>query len=277
MLFMRRAPLTIPQILSWADAFYERTGTWPTGKSGRVWEPPDEKWANINQALHKGLRGLNPGQTLAKVLAKHRGKRNRKQLPTYTITQILVWVDEHHTRTGRWPHNTDGPIPTTNGETWFAVDMALRKGLRGMPGGSSLAKFLAAKRRVPNRAAMPKLTTEQILDWADRFHRQTGNWPTSESGPIPGSQRDSWRTVDKALRKGSRGLRKSSLAKLLLQKRGVGRHARRPPLTIPQILVWADDHYQRMDRWPKSTSGPIATAPGDTWGRINEAYPVWTD
>ena len=39
-----------------------------------------------------------------------------------------------------------GPISEAPGETWGAVDAALQKGSRGLPGGSSLALLLADKR-----------------------------------------------------------------------------------------------------------------------------------
>jgi hypothetical protein len=85
---MRRPELTIKQILAWADAHYERTGRWPEAKKGgRIWETVDEKWANIDMALRTGLRGLHRGQSLARLLDKHRGKRNRKQLPRFTLKQ----------------------------------------------------------------------------------------------------------------------------------------------------------------------------------------------
>jgi hypothetical protein len=169
-----------------ADAHYKRTGKWPTQDSGRVWEPADEKWCNLDSALRVGLRGLRRGQSLAKLLAKHRGKRNRKALAPYSVAQILKWTDAHHARTGRWPHDFDGPIPNTNGETWTAVEMALNHGQRGMPGGSSLAKLLMIKRGVRNKKARPRLTVQQIIDWADEHKRRTGTWPTEVSGRIPG-------------------------------------------------------------------------------------------
>ncbi|HEX5034101.1 MAG TPA: hypothetical protein VFW62_06440, partial [bacterium] len=81
---MRRSELTIEQILKWADAYYERTGKWPTATSGPIPEALDENWRGMENALRKGLRGLHRGQSLAKLLAKHRGKRNRKALPPYT-------------------------------------------------------------------------------------------------------------------------------------------------------------------------------------------------
>src|SRR5262245_43247875 len=90
---MRRPELTEKQILAWADAHYQRKGRWPDLNSGRVWEPADEKWGNIDQALRMGHRGLRRGQSLAKLLARLRGKRNRKQLPKYTTARILAWAD----------------------------------------------------------------------------------------------------------------------------------------------------------------------------------------
>src|SRR4029450_6385346 len=141
---MRRIELTIKQILAWADAYHERTGQWPKAKDGLVWEAVDEKWINIDQALRLGLRGLHRGQTLAQLLAKHRGKRNRRRLPRFTVRQILRWIDAHRARKGNWPRCSDGPVAEAPGETWWAVDMALRNGLRGLAGGSSLPQLLTA-------------------------------------------------------------------------------------------------------------------------------------
>jgi len=269
---MRRTILHIKQILAWADAHHARTGNWPDIKSGRVWEAPDEAWVNINQALVKGLRGLRRGNSLPKLLAKYRGRRNRKQLPRYTIHQVLKWAKDHHTRRGRWPLSSSGPIASAPGETWLAVDMALRHGQRGMRSGSSLAKFLAAKCRVKHRIDRPRLTLRQILRWVDLHHQRTGNWPVTQGGSIRESDGDTWTAVDLALRTGRRGLRGgSSLAKLLARYRGVHRHVRKPPLTERQILSWADAFHARMGRWPNYHSGAIPEAPRETWLQVNEA------
>ncbi len=218
---MRRPELTVEQILAWADAFHERTGKWPERKCGRVWEPADESWQNIDQALRKGLRSLHRGQSLARLLAKHRGKRNRKQLPKYTISEILQWADAHHARTGRWPRVKDGGIAAAPGETWSAVEEALRAGQRGLPGGSSLIQLLSVKRKVCNPAARPRLKVTEIIRWADEHFRRTGNWPSVRSGLIPESEGDTWVAIDLALRRAKRGLRPSSLFRLLAKQRGV--------------------------------------------------------
>ncbi|HEV3079306.1 MAG TPA: hypothetical protein VGY66_05980 [Gemmataceae bacterium] len=52
----------------------------------------------------------------------------------------------HHQRTGRWPSAKSGPILEAPAENWSKVDAALRDGLRGLPGGSTLAQLLTRER-----------------------------------------------------------------------------------------------------------------------------------
>jgi hypothetical protein len=269
---MRRSVLYIGQILEWADAHHGRTGSWPQRDSGQVWETADEKWINIDTCLRLGFRGLRPGGSLARLLMKHRGKRNRKALPRYTVAQILKWADAHHALTGSWPHTKDGPIQDATGESWLAIDMALRNGLRGLRGGSSLAKLLHAKRHVPNHMSQPRITQQKILAWADAHRRRTGNWPIREDGPITDAPSETWSGIDHALRKSSRGLReKSSLALLLAKYRGVRRHIRQRPLTTEEVLKWADAHFERTGKWPRYDSGLIPESPGETWQQVHNA------
>lgn len=226
---MRKPILHISQLLAWADAHRKRTGQWPRIDSGRVVESPDETWQNIDQALRAGLRGFPPdsGLSLARLLAEHRGVRNRKGLPPYTLKQILAWADAHRRRTGKWPPVTSGPIPEAPGETWAAVGTALRNGQRGMPGGSSLPELLSKHRRVRNRMALPRHTIKRILEWADAHRKRTGVWPTAYSGPVRGAPGETWNGIDIALKAGTRGLKGgSSLAKLLMKYRGMPRRHR---------------------------------------------------
>jgi hypothetical protein len=41
-------------ILSWADAHFTRTGSYPDSRSGPITVAPGETWRNVNGALHKG-------------------------------------------------------------------------------------------------------------------------------------------------------------------------------------------------------------------------------
>ncbi|MBM3825089.1 MAG: hypothetical protein FJ404_19795, partial [Verrucomicrobia bacterium] len=105
--------------------------------------------------------------------------RSIAPLPPLTEEQILKWADAHHRQTGEWPKVKSGAIPDTNGEKWVNIHAALSIGIRGLPGGSSLAQLLAEKRGGRNIQALPVLTINQILEWADARHRQTAEWPKS--------------------------------------------------------------------------------------------------
>lgn len=269
----RKPPLYIKHILAWADEHLAETGRWPMKDSGRVRGDHDERWSSIDMALRAGARGLPGGDSLARVLARYRGVRNRKALPPYSLKQILNWADAHRGRRGQWPMKTSGPIDAASGETWMAVEVALRNGQRGLNGGSSLSQLLAARRNVRNKSDLPDFTVSHILAWADAEHERSGLWPTLLSGPIADASHETWLAVDKALRNGTRGLRGgSSLARLLHQRRGVAlKHRRQRPLDVQNILSWADAHHQRKGRWPDVNAGDIPEAPGETWGKVQHA------
>ena len=138
---LHKPPLTISQILAWADAHHTRTGKWPTVISGPVCEAADENWEKINNALRYGLRGLSGGSTLRRLIGEQRGFR-----PRLTVTQVLAWADAHRERTGEWPTAGSGAVYDAVGDTWQAINKALWQGLRGLSGGSSLAKLLDERR-----------------------------------------------------------------------------------------------------------------------------------
>jgi hypothetical protein len=104
------------------------------------------------------------------------------------------------------------------GESWNAISVALAKGLRGLPAGSSLARLLAERRGARNRKGLPRLTIEQIRTWADGHRAATGHWPSAQSGPVAGAPApgETWAAIYHALRNGDRGLPGGlSLAQLL--------------------------------------------------------------
>ncbi len=264
-------PLTLEQILAWADAHHKRAAEWPGQESGSVQDAPDEKWVAINSALRIGLRGLPGGSSLAQMLTEERGVRNIKRPPPLTTDQILTWADAYHSRVGRWPNAESGPIAEASGETWSGVNAALQTGLRGFPGGSSLARYLSEHRGRRNRKDKP-LTVEQILAWCDAHRERTGDWPSNYSGPVFEAAGETWSAVNAALDKGGRSLPSgSSLAKLLAQRRGARNKGELPSLTVDQILAWADVHHERTSKWPTSESDPIADAPGETWKGVSMA------
>jgi superfamily II DNA or RNA helicase len=264
--------LTKEQILMWAEAHRERTGQWPNQKSGDVLEAPGETWVAIELALSRGRRGLPGGSSIAQLLDAERGVRNSKDLLRLSVETILEWADAHYQRTGEWPRSTADPIVDAPGETWRNIDAALKAGSRGLPPGSSLARFLSQYRGVRNRKSLPQLTLERILEWADAYHNRTGNWPRPNSGAIDNVPGETWKGVEMALIQGGRGLPKGfSLARLLSEKRGVRNSKALPLLSIELILGWADAHRDRTGKWPNENSGPVVDAPGETWKGIRMA------
>jgi hypothetical protein len=267
-----QAPLTVEEILAWADAHHESTGTWPKRSSGPVHAAEDETWGRINDCLVQGGRNLPGGSSLPRLLAEQRGVRNKQDLPRLTVDRILGWVDAHRQRTDGWPTQDSGPVVDAPGETWRGVQMALYQGLRGLPGGSSLAQLLSEMRGVRNGQDLPPFTIDQILTWADAHHSSMGKWPTASSGSVLGAPGETWNAIDRALRAGVRGLPgASSLARLLAEQRGRQHHLNRTPLTVQTILAWADAHHERAGSWPNRKSGPVLGAPGESWQRIDAA------
>ena len=62
--------LTVEQILAWADAHHARTGLWPTKQDSAIADAPGERWHAVDVYLRQGLRGLPPGLSLARLLAR---------------------------------------------------------------------------------------------------------------------------------------------------------------------------------------------------------------
>ena len=145
--------LTVQQILDWADGFFRRHREWPHSNSGPIDEAIGETWCAIDNALNQGRRGLPGNSSLARVLAQCRGVFRASQEPTLTLEQILAWADAWHERVGDWPSNRSDRVPGPSGIRWSYVDDALRTGRCDLPGGSSLARLLAAERGCAASAA----------------------------------------------------------------------------------------------------------------------------
>ena len=265
-----RVPFT--KIVNWADRHRRRTGDWPNIGSGIVKDAPHETWRRIDQALRYGyIRG--PGaDSLPRLLARHRGKALPKPPSRLTIPRILKWADEYHTRTGWWPSNKNESITSNPDDSWKKIDKALRKGNRGLPGGSSLGRLLAKNRDKTLKSRGPKLTITRILAWADHHHALTGRWPSGSTGPITDAPGESWKTVDEALRIGRRGLPGgSSIAKLLARRGRKRNEGQLPRLTVAKILAWADQHHRLTGDWPNQRCGLVQSDPEESWNNIDAA------
>ena len=212
--------LTEGQILGWADAHFVRTGQWPKRTDGSLDGVPGENWAKLDRALNKGRRALLGGSSLAQLLSRHRGVRNRLDAPILTVPQILEWTDSFHNRRNTWPTQFSGAVDGVFGETWSSINGALRSGGRGLPGGSSLAMLVADHRGVRNIQDLPSLNIAQILAWIGAHYKRTGVWPKKDSGEIVEGPGETWACVNWALAKGRRSLLGgSSLARLVREHR----------------------------------------------------------
>jgi hypothetical protein len=137
-----------------------------------------------------------------------------------TVERVLAWADAHRLRTGRWPDTRSGRVRGARGQTWQALNLALARGCRGLPGGSSLARLLAQRRGRRNRARAPRLTARQVLAWADAHRARTGRWPTPTAGPVRGAPGETWRAISSALWAGHRGLPGGETLAQLLRRHG---------------------------------------------------------
>ncbi len=211
--------LTLKQILAWADAYHEKTGRWPASCcKAPVPDAPGETWSALNACLGQGHRGFPGGDSLAKLLLRRRGVRRIIYLEKLSIAQILEWSDAYLRRTGRWPTLDAGPVEGQDGLTWNAIDGALLKGGRGLPGRSSLAKLLEKRRGMRHLGHLPRLTEIKILAWADAHTRRTGRRPLADYTEIPEAPGEVWYNISAALREGTRGLPGGdSLFQLLLR------------------------------------------------------------
>lgn len=272
--------LQISAILSLADGHRERTGRWPSADSGPVADAPGETWRALNRALERGSRGLPGGSSLAKLLARHRHQQGYEHLferRELSESNILHWADRHRRETGDWPTRSSGVVLGQPLEKWGSIHACLVKGLRGLPGGVTLAGLLSKHRGRRSRAHLPPLTETRILKCADAYNRNTGEWPTLESGSTRELRGDDWAAVDRALRMGTRGLAGgSSLAKLLADsgRKSTAKHA--PRLSTYLVLKWGQAHRKKTGRFPTSKSGPVLDAPSENWSAIASALEVGT-
>jgi hypothetical protein len=138
-------PLTVEQILRWADALRRRTGSWPGLHSGPIPDAGGDTWAAVDAALRHGFRGLPGGGSLARLLADRRAPRGGKRPGRLTLKKVRAWAEAHLGRSGLWPDRRSEDVAEAPGETWEAIEEALRRGLRGLRGGSSLERLLAER------------------------------------------------------------------------------------------------------------------------------------
>src|SRR5260370_32307104 len=100
------------------------------------------------------------------VKKEHHPQSRPRHPARLTVAGVLRLADAHHARTGDWPRITSGPVEGLPGVSWRQVDMALRRGRGGLPGGSSLPRLLAERRGARPRLRPPPLAEPAVVAWA---------------------------------------------------------------------------------------------------------------
>jgi YD repeat-containing protein len=176
--------------------------------------PLGNRWTSVFDAAGRGIAQKDPlGRRTTTVydaanesIASIDALGNPRNLPALDEREIIRWTRVHFRRTGKWPQLNSGAIHAARGETWNAIDLALHRGTRGLPGGSSLAQLLAVHGLKRNPKRLLPLSSRQILDWADAHFRRHGEWPSRASGRIAESPHETWFGIDRALRYGGDSL-----------------------------------------------------------------------
>ncbi|MGO9920433.1 MAG: hypothetical protein ACLQIB_37800, partial [Isosphaeraceae bacterium] len=169
---------------------------------------------------------------------------------------------------------SSGPVQGEPSESWQSLDISLRNGRRGLPGGTTLSQLLAKQRQAPNIYTEPPLAAEQILAWAEAHRAATGRWPSSRSGPVLHAEGERWGSIDTALREGYRGLPGGQLlGRLIRPHGGPDVYRTRPALTVEQVLAWADAHREATGECPSRNPGRSARSPGRPGRRSAAPWP----
>jgi hypothetical protein len=88
-------------------------------------------------------------------MTEQKPARAGRSRPRLTLAQVLAWADDHQRRTNSWPNAASGLVVGAASETWAALNVALRLGHRGLPGGDTLARLLARERGAAPRVGRP--------------------------------------------------------------------------------------------------------------------------
>src|SRR5580658_5634682 len=105
---------------------------------------------------------------------------SRTRREKITESEILAMADAHFAKHGVWPNVNSGRVSEGSEDTWSALDQALRHKTRGLPGGSSVSRLIAANRYVDRKT----ITEAEILSLADAHFTTHGVWPTAHSGRV---------------------------------------------------------------------------------------------
>ncbi|MDX2028963.1 MAG: hypothetical protein SFW62_10090 [Alphaproteobacteria bacterium] len=234
-------PLTEKQIVQWIQLFHEMEGKWPSARdkiiwdknSAGVWHQIPGTWSSIDQALVTGRGGLLGGSSLNQIKSEY----GLCDLLSEEIVErrIKLFREKEDRLPGItdkvvWDKNTKGQWIQVPG-SWASISLDLRRGFRGLPGGSSLSKFMR------DRGFRPNLNEALIWRWMELFHKKEKRWPKPADNVIwDKNEKGKWITVEGnwnalnvALHNGVRTLPGGSSLAKLKEKYG-GRQSKPTPM-----------------------------------------------
>ena len=115
-------------------------------RRGDAWDEGEDAPA---RSPYPGEAAVATGRTLTAVYARQRvlglpdGRAHKAPRgPLLSEAQILRWARAYRKALGRWPSAESPPVGMPDGKSWKLLDNYLRRGRRGLPGGSSLSRLL---------------------------------------------------------------------------------------------------------------------------------------
>jgi hypothetical protein len=132
--------LTRDRIQEAIEEYRKTTSAYPTNKTKGPAPGLGLAWGSLDNWLKRG--GLGDKTTLAELVREVRTRRG--DLPPghktpLSLGEVHEAIREYARTYGARPTRTTG-LPCGVGITWATLENALKKGMRGLPGGSSLAK-----------------------------------------------------------------------------------------------------------------------------------------
>lgn len=280
----QRPRLKESAIIRAARKYALRYGRLPTQKST---EPVPgirgATWCGINAAGAQGIRGLEKGRSLPKILEPLKREfasvlvkyRIRPLSPKDVLDAARVYIQ----RRGRPPSPTSTEkLPGFPKETWTAIRGAMAEGRRGFPKDLTFGELLAPLRdefpeAFAHRIARP-ITEKQIFKAGKEFLKIHGRLPTAHSQePVPGHPQETWMGLNRACHIGGRGLEAGgSLAKIfkpLREQHGPFPHS---PIRLDDIMRAGLAFHRLHGRWPRANSPEaVPGLPDDNWNALNYA------
>jgi hypothetical protein len=177
-----KTPLTEKIIAEAIGIFHKKHQRYPGSRdSDTSGLPAGDSWAGIISCLHYGNRGLSPGNSIGKIIAKYFGAKgclSEKRI----VDMMLAWNKKYKIYPNQ---NTKGKPDKFEG-SWASIDNALAKGLRGLRGGSSLAK-LRKKYGLANPTDMRFSTLAECKKWvrANNIKTCSEYWSAKRPNSFP--------------------------------------------------------------------------------------------